>query len=114
MTVGVSAVVLFAPSPGGGDSFTGADKVVHALLFAVLAAAASARLGRGRGVLGAVLAYAVLSELVQVALPTRSGDLLDVVADVVGALVGWRLVRRVTPAAPRSGAGRARPLGPRG
>ena len=43
-----------------------------------------------------VLAYAVVSELVQALLLTeRSGDLLDVLADAVGAAAGWALARRL-------------------
>ena len=93
----VSLYVLFWPDPAGGDGvFPGADKVVHVLLFATLAAAARARFGAGRAVLGTVLAYAVVSELVQaLLLSRRSGDLWDVVADVTGAVVGWLLARRL-------------------
>ncbi len=44
----------------------------------------------------AVLAYAVVSEVVQgVLLSTRSGDPYDVVADALGALLGWLLAGRL-------------------
>ena len=52
----------------------------------------------------AVCAYAPLSEVVQaVALPYRSGDLTDVVADLLGVALGWAgtgraLARLATPA----------------
>ena len=45
--------------------------------------------------LAAVLAYAVLSEIVQwVGLAERSGDVLDVLADTLGAAAGWLLAGR--------------------
>jgi VanZ family protein len=46
--------------------------------------------------LGLVAAYAVVSELIQgFALPGRSGDPLDVVADLAGVAAGWLLARRL-------------------
>ena len=97
--VALSLYVLFWPSPAGsGVSVPGADKAVHAGLFLLLAGAARLRFGGAAAVLTGVLAYAALSEVVQaVLLSRRSGDLLDVVADVLGALVGWRLARRRRP-----------------
>ena len=90
-----SLYVLFWPSPAGGGSPAGADKVVHAVLFLLLAATARLRFGGRWPVLGAVLAYAGLSELVQaVTLAERSGDLRDLLADALGAVAGWLLVGR--------------------
>ena len=91
-----SLYVLFWPDPaGGGRGVPGADKAVHLLLFAALAATARARLGGSSAVLLAVAGYAVLSELAQaVLLPTRTGDLLDVVADLAGVALGWVLTGR--------------------
>ncbi len=91
MVVLLSVYVLFAPAPAGnGLGPPGSDKAVHLLLFLLLAGTARVRFGAAPVVLGAVLAYAALSEVVQaVALTDRSGDLLDVVADGVGALAGW-------------------------
>ena len=93
-----SLYVLFWPDPaGGGSRLPGADKVVHALLFGLLAATARWRFGDRRGLLAAVLAYAAVSELVQALLLTeRSGDLWDLLADAVGAVVGWLLARRLS------------------
>ena len=91
----VSLVVLFGPSTGG-SGLPGADKVVHLLLFAALAATARWRFGALLPPLLAVGAYAPFSELVQGLLLTgRSGDPLDVVADLAGAALGWVLGRRL-------------------
>ena len=89
--------VLFWPDPaGGGRGLPGADKVVHALLFAALAGTARLRFGGLRSALAAVAAYAVVSELVQgLLLSTRSGDPYDVVADLVGVALGWLLAPRL-------------------
>jgi VanZ family protein len=93
----VSLYVLFWPDPGGsGVSMPGADKAVHALLFAFLTGTARLRFGPGRPVLAGVLAYAALSEVVQaLLLARRSGDLLDLVADVAGVALGWLLAGRL-------------------
>ncbi len=73
----------------------GADKVVHAGLFLLLAATAALRFGAVPGVLVLTLVYAAGSELVQAALlAERSGDAWDLLADGVGAAAGWELVRR--------------------
>ena len=92
-----SLYVLFWPDPaGGGVGIPGADKAVHLLLFAALAATTRLRFGSASAVLGAVVLYAVVSEVVQaVLLSRRSGDLLDVVADLRGVALGWWLVGRL-------------------
>lgn len=90
----LSVYVLFAPDPGGAPRFTGADKVVHLVLFALLAASARWRCGPRPTVWLAVAAYAVVSELVQgLLLDGRSGDPADVVADLVGVVLGWWSLR---------------------
>jgi VanZ family protein len=99
----LSLYVLFWPSPAdGGVTLPGADKLVHAGLFLLLALTARLRFGGAAVVLVAVLGYAALSELVQAGLLSRrSGDLLDLLADSAGALLGWQLARRLllrTPA----------------
>jgi ABC-type Fe3+-siderophore transport system permease subunit len=88
----LSLYVLFAPTSGGPQLFPGSDKLVHLVLFALLAATARARFGPAAPVLVGVAVYAVASELVQGALlDSRSGDPYDVLADLLGALAGWRL-----------------------
>ncbi len=86
----LSAYVLFWPNGGGEQPFPAADKVVHLLLFALLAATAHWRFGSALPALALVAIYAVVSEVVQgVALDERSGDPVDVVADLLGAGLGW-------------------------
>ena len=99
LAVIVQLVVLYAPQGTGPAAFPQADKVVHLVVFLVpvtLAVLAGFR----RSVVAAVFAaQAVLSEVVQaLLLPQRSGDPLDVVADLtgvaLGVLVGTMLLRR--------------------
>lgn len=76
--------------------FAHADKVVHLALFALLAFTTRWRFGPVVTGLAAVAAYAVASELVQGALlRERSGDVYDVVADLVGVALGWVAARRL-------------------
>ena len=92
----LSAYVLFTPRTGGEGLFPYADKVVHLGLFALLAGTARWRFGPVSAALVAVAAYAVLSEVVQGALlSTRSGDAYDVLADLLGAALGWLLAARL-------------------
>jgi len=91
-----SLVVLFAPSAGGMSPFPGSDKVVHLLLFAGLAFTTRWRFGPVAFGLAAVAGYAALSEVVQAfALPGRSGDPYDVLADLAGAGLGCLLARHL-------------------
>jgi VanZ family protein len=99
----VSLYVLFSPTQSGPELFRHADKLVHATLFLALAVTAGWRFGLRWGVLALVAAYAPSSELVQAwALPDRSGDWHDVVADLSGVLVGGLLLARVRPVRSRS------------
>ncbi len=98
VTVLVSLAVLFAPASDVPSAPPGVDKVVHGLLFLVLALT-----GRWAGIpqslLGAALiGYAVVSELVQGLTPLdRSMTVGDWLADVAGVVVGltvWALILR--------------------
>ncbi len=95
----VSLAVLFAPGSDVPVAPPGVDKLVHALLFALLAAC-----GRWAGIDGRVLGwllliYAAGSEVAQALLvPGRSGSVADLLADVIGtltALLLWEVVSRV-------------------
>ena len=67
---------------------TGVDKVNHLLAFVALAfTVRQAGLTWMRAAL-ALLAYGVLIEVVQSFLPTRHGDIADLVADLVGIAAG--------------------------
>ena len=83
----VSLAVLFAPVDDVPLAPPGVDKLVHALLFAVLAVT-----GRWAGVSRVVLApvlvlYAAVSEVLQ-GIIGRDAAVGDWVADVVGLLLG--------------------------
>lgn len=102
----LSLYVLFTPRTGGDGLFYGSDKVVHAVLFGLLASTTRWRFGPVTAGVVALLAYAVVSEVVQgLLLSTRSGDPYDVVADVLGALLGWLLTARLRWAGRQRGEG---------
>lgn len=90
--------------------FQALDKVVHAILFAVLAFLLARSFRRlaifRRPLLAAFLAaslYGLVTEIGQETLTDRSGEVGDWVADVVGAAAGVApLALRRRPAVPRS------------
>lgn len=97
LAVVLQLVVLYDPTQppvGGLSDVAGLDKLVHAGVFAlVMAAGRLARLPRPWLLLLTVV-QAPLSELVQATLlPHRHGDPWDVVADLIGCLLGWWLTR---------------------
>jgi membrane-associated phospholipid phosphatase/predicted outer membrane lipoprotein len=79
----------------------GTDKVLHFLLFGALAFGTHFAL-RGRRWLGVPLAVAVpllgalAEELVQATSPHRTADPIDLLADLLGMLLFWRLAERVS------------------
>ncbi|MBK5248842.1 MAG: VanZ family protein [Actinomycetales bacterium] len=90
----VHLVGLYLPevdTPAGLD-VPGQDKVAHIVLFGLVMLT-----GRLAGIpagwlAGALVLHAVVSELVQqLVLPHRTGDPLDVLADIGGILLGWYL-----------------------
>ena len=96
----VSLTVLFAPGSDVPSAPPGVDKLVHALLFAVLALTGLWARIRRPVLAGLLVGYAALSEVVQGVAPlARSASVGDVLADVVGLLLGllvWQwLARRV-------------------
>lgn len=96
--LGVHLVGLYLPRvdvPGSVD-VPGADKAMHVLLFAlVMLTGALVRIPAKW--LALVLAvHAVVSEVIQhLALPGRSGDPLDVLANLGGVLLGWYLASMI-------------------
>ena len=79
----VQVWALYVPSAPSVDTGLPLDKVVHAALFA-LVTWLGLRLGY-RWIIPAMVAQAALSELVQSwFLPQRSGDIADLLADLLG------------------------------
>jgi VanZ family protein len=73
------------------------DKAAHFVLFLVLtllwlSATYRGSMGRAWGVLALILAFSAISEIYQSWLPfERSADVVDAVADAIGALAGFLL-----------------------
>lgn len=94
----LSLVVLFTPESGVPTAPPGTDKVIHLLLFALLAVTGRWAGMRWEWLLAALVAYAGISEVLQATLPIgRDGDVWDALIDVTGAvlgLTGFALVAR--------------------
>lgn len=91
----MSMAAFFLPL-GGGTSVI-PDKVVHFGIFAALAGSGYLARFRLNALIAGLLAYAVLSEILQGILPiARSADWRDSVADsigiVAGLIAGWAFV----------------------
>lgn len=86
----VVAALTGVPVDDRAVSVPGADKLVHALLFAALALLAPPF----RLALPGLAAYAVATELLQGLVPGRSPDALDLIADLVGLAAGAVAARR--------------------
>lgn len=99
-------VVLYLPGSAASavDVPPGTDKLVHVVVFGTVAWSGLRAGLPAVPLLGVLLVHAPLSELVQAPLVTgRSGDVRDVVADVVGVLIGALAARSATgPPAPSS------------
>ncbi|MGL5860372.1 MAG: VanZ family protein [Phycicoccus sp.] len=93
----VQLLVLYLPrGVAPPSSLPGADKVVHAAVFLLPVLLALLAGLNARVVVASFAVHAVLSEVVQASLlPARSGDVWDVVADLVGVLCGWLAWTRV-------------------
>jgi VanZ family protein len=80
--------------------FWQADKLVHMAIYSLLGALggrAAARSGLGRGallVLFGCIGFGLFDEWYQQLIPGRSSDLLDALADAIGASAGFLLVLR--------------------
>ena len=82
-------VVLYAPRAPSTGGVPGVDKVVHVAVFAALVwAGRRARLAAVPGLVVALVHAPVSEALQHWVLPGRSGDPLDVVADVAGVVLG--------------------------
>lgn len=96
-TVVVLSLSLLPPARIPGPRWPGLDKVVHGVEFFVLAVLVSWALARGSSgrlflrLLAAAPIMALLAgltELLQSQVPGRSAEVLDLVADLVGILLG--------------------------
>jgi hypothetical protein len=93
--VGLFALSSWSAGEGALDfwwRFPHDDKVVHALLYAVLGGLLRIATGRLAATLALAGAVGLADELLQSTVPGRSADPLDWVADVLGAFVGAWLV----------------------
>jgi hypothetical protein len=92
----VSVVVLFLPASSTPTGLPpGGDTAVHLLLFAALAWTGRLAALPAAGLVPALVAYAVGSEVLQGLLPLgRSADPRDAVVDVIGIAVGVVAARR--------------------
>ncbi|SDL80388.1 VanZ like family protein [Lentzea albidocapillata subsp. violacea] len=87
----LSVVVLFTPESGVPSSPPGTDKVVHTVLFAMLAF--TGLYAKVPHILLGLVAYAGISEVLQQVITPlhRSGDVLDALVDVLGIGLGWAI-----------------------
>lgn len=115
LAVVVHLVALYAPRlpSTGADGVPASDKLGHVAVFGAVALTGMLAGLPARRLVPALLAHALVSELVQHwLLPDRTGDPVDVVADVAGVAAGWwlgdRLSRRAMPGGARGRAGRDR------
>jgi hypothetical protein len=85
----VQLIALYVPRAPAGPQVNGFDKVIHLSIFAAPALAALIVGIRARWALGILAVHAPISELIQhFALPHRSGDVFDALADICGVLLG--------------------------
>ncbi|TDE96201.1 VanZ family protein [Occultella glacieicola] len=87
----IQVVALYWPRIETPDTgVPSADKVAHALIFAAVMATGCLAGIPARWLALGLAAHAVLSELIQhVVLPDRTGDPLDLLADLAGIALGW-------------------------
>ena len=89
LVVLLSLWMLFSPGSTVPAGPAYSDKVVHALLFATLAATGLRAGVRPAPLLVALVAYAGVSEVLQAVLPIhRDGDVADAAVDALGAVLG--------------------------
>ena len=89
VALAVQLIVLYAPVAPAGPPITGLDKLVHISIFALPTLVALMTGIRAPWVLGILAVHAPVSELIQhFALPSRSGDVFDVMADCGGIALG--------------------------
>ncbi|CAG9164280.1 VanZ family protein [Cupriavidus pampae] len=99
----VAILVLALLPPSTHMPTTGWDKSNHMLAFGTLAVLGSrAWPGRMWVILLGLIGYGVLIEILQGFTPYRDADAIDVVADTIGALIGFGLNALMARMAARS------------
>lgn len=95
----LSLISFLTPGPDLPAGPAVSDKVEHAVIFAVLALTGRFAGFGAQRLFGWLIGYAVLSEVLQAALPIhRDGDWHDVVADTIGIVLGLGLAALVARA----------------
>lgn len=103
LAVLLSLGVLFTPASGVPTAPPGTDKLVHLAVFALLAVTGRAAGIRMWPLLFGLAGYAAGSEVLQAVLPIgRSGDVLDGLVDVAGAVLGLALYAGVARRRPNA------------
>jgi VanZ family protein len=94
----VITVLLLSPGGTAPSTLPHADKITHALMFAVLAFCSNYARIPPAWTLAWLAVYGVLTEILQATVAVRrSGSVWDWCADIVGALIGlvvFELLRR--------------------
>jgi VanZ family protein len=95
----VNLLVLYWPRVVSGGGIPFADKLVHIVIFGLVAATGLCARLPVAWLVGVLVAQAVVSELVQHwFLANRTGDPRDVAADLIGVAVGVLVGRRLAAA----------------
>ncbi|AUM17507.1 membrane protein [Rhodococcus ruber Chol-4] len=96
LTLVVVTVLLMLPGDTTPSGFPHADKITHALMFAVLAYASRFARIPPAATVAWLAVYAALTEVLQAAVAVRrSGSVWDWCADLAGALLGIALYAAV-------------------
>lgn len=104
ITLALVSVAMLAPDLPGAP-FPHADKLAHLCLFGGLAAAARLSGGswrrepgpRALWLLALTMVLAIGFEAAQMLLPHRSTDVFDLLANLLGATLGWAAAHRAAP-----------------
>ena len=96
---------LFLPMGTAPVAFNGLDKLVHVVLYGILASLWLIAWGRDQRlrVLRLTFLVAVATEVIQLFLPWRSFDWFDMVANLMGVLLAIRIIGRPAVLASTSG-----------
>ncbi|GEM_PF-1236643 len=96
--------LLYSPSSGAPAPFTGFDKLMHAVGFTALTTPLLLLGFRPLATMLAMSAYAAISEFIQAfAVPGRSGELGDWIADCLGILLAFGIWRALPAGDPMLG-----------